>query len=176
MIDFVEKLRSELCYDPLTGKFSRRSSGKIVGSVVKKGNGYIRVQIFFNGKTHKAHRLAWVYMAGDSPPPQIDHIDRDATNNAWSNLRDGTMINQRNKSIQRNNKSGFSGVSWNSKSAKWCARAWGIEGGVKVYKSLGLYSCKYSAAEKVAKYRALQGYEGGHGMQPKYEVSNALGS
>ena len=52
-----------------------------------------------------------------------DHIDRNELNNRSNNLRPAThQENSCNKSIQSNNTSGVSGVSYNNYLAKWVAR------------------------------------------------------
>ena len=51
-----------------------------------------------------------------------DHVDRNELNNVLSNLRPATRTqNAQNKSKQKNNTSGVSGVGWNKNSEKWIA-------------------------------------------------------
>jgi len=70
------------------------------------------------------------------PKEQVDHIDGDGLNNQRSNLRSATVAkNQRNRSMQKNNTSGYKGVSLHKQSGKWQASV-GING---VLKYLGLY-------------------------------------
>lgn len=179
-----ELLREFVHYNPETGVFTYRErdrkwftddlscflwnkkcAGKPNGTVQSKGNGYRRIRICMNGKIYSAHRMAWLYMTGEKPPRQIDHIDRDGTNNRWSNLRDGTRVNQRNKSMQRNNKSGITGVSWSKSSSKWCARVWCTENGKSVYKHLGLFDDKHEAGRAVEDFRRLHSYHPDHGRK-----------
>lgn len=86
----VEQVRAEFHYDPATGLFVRlvaryhSPAGRIVGTL-DKIHGQILISI--NGVLYKAHRLAWLYMTGEWPPEEIDHISRDSTDNRWSNLR-----------------------------------------------------------------------------------------
>lgn len=76
----------------------------------------------FWGTTYKAHNLAWLWMTGDWPQKQIDHIDRNNYNNAWSNLRDVAVSqNHYNKGPQKNNISGTPGVQWVRSKSKWRA-------------------------------------------------------
>lgn len=184
-----ETLSEIIQYDPVSGVFTNKRrdrkwfktegswnrwnnkyAGKINGTVQVKGNGYTRIKLGIFGKQHLAHRVAWLIMTGSAPPKQIDHIDRDATNNAWSNLTDGTSSNQRNKSMQRNNASGVSGVSWSKVSNKWVARAWCMEGEKRVYKHLGVFSKKDDAAMAINIFRDNNGYSHGHGLPPPYDV------
>lgn len=74
----AERLRELLEYDEDTGVFKRKartsnriSIGDIAGSSDAKGYVCIRV----GGKTYKAHRLAWLYVYGEWPTGEIDHIN-----------------------------------------------------------------------------------------------------
>lgn len=84
-----ERLRELLSYDPETGVFTRLKSGggMAVGSVSghKEHRGYTRINI--DRKLYRAHRLAWLYMTGAMPDGVIDHIDGDAANDRFINLR-----------------------------------------------------------------------------------------
>jgi hypothetical protein len=112
-------------YDPDTGEFTRRfnvgpaKAGSIAGA--RNSNGH--VQISFKCKLFMAHRLAWLYMTGDWPDSEIDHINRIRHDNRWANLRlsDG-FINQHNASKRVDNTSGVKGVSWDKAWGAWVAR------------------------------------------------------
>jgi len=55
-------------------------------------------------------------------PPELltDHMNMDTLDNRKHNLRNATRgQNKRNSGKQKNNKSGFKGVSWNDHSNKW---------------------------------------------------------
>ena len=59
-------------------------------------------------------------MEGYFPENNVDHIDRDTTNNKWNNLRHVSKVcNSRNKDISVKNKSGITGVHWDKN--KWRA-------------------------------------------------------
>lgn len=96
-----EYLRERVTYDPLTGLFAynerpqshfrssracnawnARFAGALTGTKDSRGH----IQIKLDGKRHLAHRMAFLYMDG-AIPDEVDHIDRNKTNNAWSNLR-----------------------------------------------------------------------------------------
>lgn len=143
--------------------WNARFAGKVNGTTQSKGNGYRRIKVSVLGKQYLAHRIIWIYMTGERPPKQIDHVDRDATNNSWANLRDAKEVNQKNKSMQRNNRSGVTGVSWSKANRNWCARVWGCEGGKRVYKYLGGFASIEEAKRAVIAYRVKQGYSVSHG-------------
>ncbi len=126
------KLKSILDYCPETGVFTWRNrsdmtegwnrlfAGKVAGSLNKgKRTNYIRIKI--NSVGYKAHRLAWLYMYGEIPE-QIDHNDRDGTNNKLSNLSAvNNQQNQRNQRKPRNNTSGCIGVYFRAAQRRWRA-------------------------------------------------------
>ena len=128
----AQRLREVLHYDPETGVFTwlarpvtthqvRTWNAKFVGSVAGSPNsGYCGVRI--RGRLFYAHRLAWLYMTGEWPAAEIDHINGDPKDNRWSNLRAATpKQNQANKRRQKNNTSGFKGVSWDKDAQNWRA-------------------------------------------------------
>ena len=149
-----KKLKQILNYDPLTGVFIWIVTpticvkvGSVAGCLDKKG--YIDIGI--SGKIYKAHRLAWLYVYGYFPEYEIDHIDRNKSNNRINNLRHAShQCNQRNVGLQQNNTSGIKGVSWHKQRDKWRAE---IKVNYKNY-HLGLFTdfteavCTRLAAEQ----------------------------
>lgn len=72
-------------------------------------------------KTKLMHRIIM------NPPDdmEVDHIDGNGLNNQKSNLRIvSRSINQRNRGKNRNNTSGYKGVSFHSSCNKWRARVY----------------------------------------------------
>lgn len=122
----AEQLREILHYDPETGIFTwkvRTSRRVKVGDVAgcTGGNGYLRIRVC--SRKYQAHRLAWLYVNGTWPKDQLDHINRNRSDNRISNLRDVTnKQNHQNRSKSSNNTSGHPGVSWHKRYSKWQAR------------------------------------------------------
>ena len=120
------QLKSVLNYDQDTGIFTwlvkiskKIKIGDIAGS---KANGYKIIRL--NNKQYYAHRLAWLYIAGEWPKNEIDHINNIKIDNRIKNLRDvSSSKNKQNKiKAQKNSTSGFLGVSWHKAKNKWRAR------------------------------------------------------
>lgn len=143
-----KRLQELLSYDPKTGLFinlTQRSGnakkGNVAGCVHPKGY----IAIVLDGKKYLAHRLAWLYVYGNFPEKDLDHVDETPSNNRISNLRLATnQENQHNRSNPSiNNKSGFRGVSWGKKLQKWRARIKLNE----TYKHLGYFNTAEEAYE-----------------------------
>jgi len=106
-----DHLKRFLSYDPETGIFShikfpgRRGSvvdGQIAGNAAGSNNNQYWL-IGVDGKRYYAHRLAWLYVHGEWPENDIDHIDRNGHNNAILNLRQSTrsqnLMNSKTSSV-----------------------------------------------------------------------------
>lgn len=108
-----KQLMKILKYEPDTGVFYKRSSGKAVGKF-DSSDGY--VYIYIGKKKHRADKLAWLYLHGSWPKHDINHRDGVKSNNWASNL-------EKKKSYkQRNNKTGITGVSWDKRDKKFRAQ------------------------------------------------------
>jgi len=145
-----KRLKELLSYDPDTGVFVRRvrvanrHEGDAAGCVQK--NGYHGISI--DNRLYYSHRLAWLYVHGETPKKSIDHIDGNKTNNRLANLRLATYSeNSMNSKMRADNSSGFKGVSWDASRRGWCAY---LDAGGKRIKR-GYFWNKYMAAQ----YRAL---------------------
>jgi hypothetical protein len=121
----AEYLRSILDYNPDTGQFTwacaRRGvrAGSVAGS--KDSGGYVVIRV--DHEIYKAHRLTWLWMTGQWPVAEMDHINGARDDNRWVNLREATFAeNQRNKGRRRDNTSGFKGAHWCAQTQKWRAR------------------------------------------------------
>ena len=116
------KLKEIISYDPETGLitwikniYRKNNIGKIAGGI--SAEGYIKITI--NSKQYQAHQLIWFYMTG-LWVDEIDHDNRVRSDNRWLNLKEATREeNQHNRTINKNNKSGISGVSWHESKEKW---------------------------------------------------------
>lgn len=93
------KVRPESHFNNIRGwrSFNSVSSGKVAGHV-HKSNGYVEVRL--GKKLYKGHRIIYKMMTGYDGELQIDHIDRNPSNNLFDNLRLAT--NQEN-SLNRHN-------------------------------------------------------------------------
>jgi hypothetical protein len=136
----LERLREALDYDPGTGAFAWRIAKRGInkcdpaGTVIK---GYVQIgldQVFY-----RAHRLAWLYVYGRWPQGDIDHINGVRGDNRIANLREATHSqNMANRGPQKNNKSGFKGVSQHTQTGKWIAFIKAKSGNSKV-RNLGSF-------------------------------------
>ena len=127
--DFTaEELLEKLSYDPESGIFRWRvrimcyGGGKHPGDMAgTPKDGYVQINIF--GKPYRAHHLAWLASYGSWPRSDmdVDHIDRNRSNNSISNLRLANRAqNNINSKRHRETKSGFRGVA--KARNKWLAR------------------------------------------------------
>lgn len=169
-----EIVRSLLDYDPETGIFTWRYrdreyfptdhaqkawnaklAGKKAGAMSYYG--YIQIAIF--GRLFLAHRLAILYVTGSFPNIDIDHVDRDKTNNRFDNLRIvNRSINQQNRVNPRSdNKTKILGVR-QTQSGKFYAKI-GINGkrhSIGTFNTPEEASAAYLAAKKALHPDAIQ--------------------
>lgn len=110
-----EYLHQILDYDPLTGKFvwkvarARNTPANTPAGTVGT-RGWVRLKI--KGKGYSGHRLAWLYVYGEWPAQELDHIDRNRSNNAIANLRLSNRSQQMlNGDLRSDNTTGVIGVS-----------------------------------------------------------------
>lgn len=136
-------------YEPTTGQFSKKSGRPGCGRPAT--NGYLQIEVA--GKRYMAHRLAWLYVYGEWPSGQIDHINQDRLDNRISNLRVVTnKQNGENVKQFKHNKSGRTGVYWVHGRQKWGASI--KQHGKSIM--LGEYECLIDAV--AARVRAEKTY------------------
>lgn len=151
----AEYVRSILDYDSETGIFlwkkrddrrpcwNSRFAGKSAGGkleIITSKTSYIVIGI--DGAVYLAHRLSWLYIYGEWPKADIDHVDLDGTNNRISNLREATRSqNIANSGMLSSNTSGWKGVSYEKPKRKW--KAYIRINGLKI--NLGRYNCPTAA-------------------------------
>lgn len=103
-------------YNPGTGEVTRLVANS---NFVRVGDnpgwientGYYRVHI--GGKSYLLHKVIWMYMTGEWPKFDIDHIDRNRLNNKWDNLRKATRSANMANGGKRESLTGFTGVYQN---------------------------------------------------------------
>lgn len=103
----LERLKEIYSYNPETGLFSRlKGRVKKVGTIE---DGYVVIKI--DKVNHRAHILAWLYVYGEIPEQEIDHINNERADNRIANLRLATAGQQMaNKMLSKLNTSGVKGV------------------------------------------------------------------
>jgi hypothetical protein len=119
MVLTAEKARELLNYDPETGivthafSFRTKRKGERAGGVCIEKCGYKRRQITVAGKLFREHRIIFLLVNGEWPEGEIDHINNDATDNRWCNLRVvDRQTNCKNMKARKGSKTGVNGVAW----------------------------------------------------------------
>ena len=144
----LERLREVLKYSRKTGLFTWRvlanTNGALLGQVAgyRRDDGYI--EIGFDGRVYRAHRLAWAFVYGAWPEGLLDHKNGVRDDNRIANLRPTTRsLNLQNQRHPRsNNRTGLLGVSpAKRQSAMW--RATIKVNGKQVH--LGTFDCPNKA-------------------------------
>jgi hypothetical protein len=106
------------------GNVRNDKTGKVL-KPTSNALGYLQVVLSENKtpQNKKLHQLvATAFLVNPDNKKCVDHIDNNRQNNNLLNLRFATHSqNQQNRSLSKNNTSGFKGVSWNKKIMKWTA-------------------------------------------------------
>lgn len=119
-----DDLRQRLTYCPKSGKLYWNKTGVEAFTYTGK-RGYKVTSYKHDGRTTSlyAHRVAWAVFYGEWPTGQIDHINRDRTDNSIKNLREVTnRQNSLNSKKRATNKSGFVGVYKHTQTGAWTAQ------------------------------------------------------
>ena len=130
----AEVVREQFEYNPLTGLLYR--AGKVAGYIQSRGYRVISVC----GIKTQAHRLIWLWLYGEWPTEDIDHINRVKDDNRPWNLQ--------HISHKLNTQRRQGGVSFHRRSNKW--RAYVHRDGEHIH--LGLFETKEEALEARRKY------------------------
>jgi len=156
-----KRLKEVLHYNPETGDFTWKvflggvKTGDIAGC---KGRRYRQIRV--DNEQYMAHCLIWLYVHGDFPEDQIDHINHDGFDNRLVNLRAVTqVVNHRNRSFSKNNTSGVMGVHWYKSHSRWRATIM-ING---KHKYLGLFKTISEAVSIRKKAEVEFGFHENHG-------------
>jgi hypothetical protein len=120
------ELKEQLNYNPESGLFTwkvanskRVKIGETAGTITDKG--YIRITL--NKKGYKAHRLAWLFIKGEMPSGDIDHINGIKADNCICNLRLCSRVeNMQNIGKTQKNTSGYKGA-FLTKDNRWISQA-----------------------------------------------------
>lgn len=123
-----KRLLEVLNYDAESGVFTwkvKASKNTVIGEEAGSWRTEAKdrpIRIRIDGKSFRAHRLAWFYVNGAWPNGLIDHINGNCHDNRLCNLRDVTQsVNQQNlKKAKKTNKIGLLGV--NSENNKYRAK------------------------------------------------------
>lgn len=140
-----ERLKELLDYDPETGVFTwlvTNSTRNVAGNEAGcRADGKVYVGV--DGRMYRAHRLAWLYVHGEFPSENLDHVNRDWQDNRIDNLRIASQEeNMRNRGRQRNNTTGYKGVSFIRRDKRYQAK---IQHSGK-HQHLGYFTCPREAA------------------------------
>jgi hypothetical protein len=145
--DIQARLFQALIYDPGTGEFRRRKTGRLIDTRDRQG---YRV-IYFDGKLRRAARLAWLYMTGAWPDNFVDHVDTDPANDRWNNLRTATPAqNMHNRRKRANSSTGLKGAFYSKRDKRYLSSI-GVNGR-QIY--LGYFGTAEEAALAYAKASA----------------------
>lgn len=120
----ANNVRELLNYDQETGVFTwkvdvakNRKAGQMAGSLSTQE--YVVLTI--NGKTYKAHRVAWLYVYGEWPASILDHINQVKNDNRITNLRlSDAVLNGKNRKPNKGREN-TTGASFVKSRNRWIA-------------------------------------------------------
>jgi len=121
----AERLREVLAYDPSTGIFTwypqiRKGGWKEERKAgTRKSTGHLVIRV--DDVLYHAHRLAWLWVYGEWPKGDIDHINGDRQDNRISNLRDVTR-RENSQNLERHRQLGSHVLGASYYGGGWYAR------------------------------------------------------
>ncbi len=148
----VERLWELYDYSPMTGALISKRTGRPVKQILDRA-GYSRINIWFNDGTGNRpiqrgyHQVVYAWCVGHWAIHQVDHINRDKTDNRIHNLRD--ITSRENNS---NKRTFNSGATWNKEHKHWRAQIY--YPGAKQQTLLGTFATESEA--KAAYAAALE--------------------
>jgi len=103
-----ERLLQLVRYNAESGEFERLTKAR---KPKDGGIGHVNVYRYFHvdGKRYAAHRLAWLYVYGEWPSSELDHVNGDKLDNRIENLRLATRA-ENNANTKCRSKVGLKGV------------------------------------------------------------------
>lgn len=117
------RLKELLDYDPETGQFTWRvtRSNKVRAGDFAGCIAHGRYQIQIDYSIYYAARLAVLWMTGELPENQVDHINCNPTDNRWDNLRPADDFqNGANRQARKGKKySDLKGVTFNKRKGRF---------------------------------------------------------
>lgn len=149
----ADRIRELLDYNPETGAFvwrvrrGRILAGSAAGRIDSRGYVGINIEL----RKYAAHRLAWLHYYGEWPLLNIDHINRNKTDNRIANLRDVTHSeNALNRHFpKRGPRATASYATLHKKTGKWQSHIL-IDG---KYTYCGLFATKEEARARAIETR-----------------------
>lgn len=143
-----KELKELFFYNEDDGRFTRRvatTNSVKVGDVAGGFNQRGYVVIWTKGRSYLAHRLAWLYVYGEFPELNIDHINHDITDNRISNLREATQLqNVWNSKIKNCSETGVKGITRDKRRSSTFYARCRVNGKPKF---LGVFSTKEEAGK-----------------------------
>lgn len=127
-----KRLKDVLAYDQHTGVFTWKiqrgpiSPGSIAGTVNSvthdRGGGYR--QIYIDGRKYYAHRLAILFVTGEWPAAQTDHVNMLRDDNRFVNLRPASRAQNNANRVVRPHRTGgrLKGAWYSADKNRWRAR------------------------------------------------------
>ena len=138
---------------------SRSIKGTEAGSLDKRER-YLRVTV--DGRGYQLHRVIMLLVHGHlDKNVHVDHISHDRANNRLCNLRLVSLAeNNKNKSMDRRNSTGVTGVRFNKRDNTWGAHI-GVN---KTEIHLGTFKTLEEAAAARLEAERKYGYHENHGL------------
>lgn len=121
-----QELHDILAYDPEEGTFTwkvKPAYWKAPGTVAGCVRGARYRVITWRGVHYPGSHVAWAMVHGRWPEAEIDHIDRNPSNDRIANLREASSAeNKRNRVVRRDSGTGVKGVRFHKPTGRYQAR------------------------------------------------------